>query len=526
MVVMVAAALVAAGCGGAGGDSTPTTAASSTTTTVASSTTTTTVASTTTVPSTAAGGLDQVRGAVVQIVAEGSFVDPEEGAVSNAAGSGTGFIISPDGIAVTNNHVVTGAAFLQVYVDGEDDPLNAKVLGVSECSDLAVIDIDGDGYPYLDWYDDSATAGMDVYAAGFPLGDPEYTLTEGIISKEKASGETNWASVDSVVEHTAQILPGNSGGPLVTPDGQVVAVNYAAWQQFDLQYAIGRDETMKVLPDLINGQNVTSIGVNGTAFASDELSGIWVSAVESGSPAANAGIKGGDIITQIEGLVLATDGTMSDYCDILRSHEPSDPLAIEVLRFETEEVLEGTLNSGEELTLAFSFAEELADDVATSNSVPYEYMEIYDDAEVLVMQVPTTWADTDGRGWEFDGVIIGNALSAATSLEGFIGTWTTPGVFFAASESLAAETEEGDLLDWWDFSDECTYDGTYDYEDALYTGAYDLWLNCGGTDTAFVTLEAYPSDESFIIGIQIQIVTDADLEAFDTILATFNVLDG
>jgi len=67
-------------------------------------------------------------------------------------GSGSGFIIDPGGIAVTNNHVVTGAARIKVYFSGSEKAYNARILGVSECSDLAVIDIEGDGYPYLDWY--------------------------------------------------------------------------------------------------------------------------------------------------------------------------------------------------------------------------------------------------------------------------------------------------------------------------------------------------------------------------------------
>ena len=136
--------------------------------------------------------LEDVKSATVQIEAQGTFVDPEFGLQLNAAGRGSGFIIDESGIAVTNNHVVTGAAFLQVWVGGESEPRNATILGVSECSDLAIIDIEGDGYPYLEWYDGTITPGLDVYAAGFPLGDPEFTLTRGIVSKERASGETSW----------------------------------------------------------------------------------------------------------------------------------------------------------------------------------------------------------------------------------------------------------------------------------------------------------------------------------------------
>ena len=95
-----------------------------------------------------------VQPAVVQIVAQGTFRDPEVG-FADGSGLGSGFIISPDGLAVTNNHVVAGAATLEVYIGGElDESYNATILGVSECNDLALIDINGpDDLPYLEWYD-------------------------------------------------------------------------------------------------------------------------------------------------------------------------------------------------------------------------------------------------------------------------------------------------------------------------------------------------------------------------------------
>jgi serine protease Do len=110
---------------------------------------------------------DTVQPAVVQIVARGTFRDPEVG-FSDGSGVGSGFVISPDGLAVTNNHVVAGAATLEVYVGGElDDSYNATILGVSECNDLALIDINGpDDMPYLQWYDGEIRPGIDVYAAG------------------------------------------------------------------------------------------------------------------------------------------------------------------------------------------------------------------------------------------------------------------------------------------------------------------------------------------------------------------------
>ena len=90
--------------------------------------------------------LDDITKAIIQIEAQGTFVDPEFGVQENAAGTGSGFIIDPSGLAVTNNHVVTGAALLKVRLAGEDELRNARIVAVSECSDLAVIDIEGDGF--------------------------------------------------------------------------------------------------------------------------------------------------------------------------------------------------------------------------------------------------------------------------------------------------------------------------------------------------------------------------------------------
>jgi hypothetical protein len=107
---------------------------------------------------------------------------------------------------------------------------------------------------------------------------------------------------------------------------------------------------------LKSGKDVDSIGVNGTAVVSEDgsLSGIWVSSVKSGSPADKAGIQAGDIIYQLEGLVLATDGTMKDYCDVIRSHSETDTLGVSVIRYATGEVLEGQLN-GRELEVTGNF---------------------------------------------------------------------------------------------------------------------------------------------------------------------------
>ncbi len=475
--------------------------------------------------------LQQVQQAVVQIIAEGSFVDPQVGQQLNVAGSGSGFIIDPSGIAVTNNHVVTGAALLRVHVGGQSEPLNARVLGVSECSDLAVIDIDGEGFPYLDWYSGDLNVGLDVYAAGFPLGDPEFTLTRGIISKADAGGETSWASIDSALEHDATINPGNSGGPLVTSDGRVVGVNYASRGDTNQYYAIARDEAVSVIEQLRQGNNVTSIGINGTAVAAPDanLYGIWVASVESGSPADQVGVEAGDIVTRLENLVLATDGTMSDYCDILRSRRPDDVMRIEVLRFATEEVLEGQLN-GDPLVVTVDFSQQLGDEVADTEpsaegggAAGYsDYTLINDNSGQLEVEVPTAWADVDGSPWTADdGSLLGPAVAAAPDLESYYTTWATPGLEFAALTEMSSDVTVAGVLDLFDFSDDCTYAGRENYSDALYAGQYDVWENCGSDNAAYIIVATEPEDGTFVSVVAVQVVTDADLEALDHILDSF-----
>jgi S1-C subfamily serine protease len=303
-----------------------------------------------------AASLEDVQTATIQIESEGTFQDPQFGLQMNSAGRGSGFIIDPSGLALTNNHVVTGGALVKVWVGGESTPRNARIVAASECSDLALIDIEGDGYPTLSWYVDQPSIGQEVYAAGYPLGEPEFSLTKGIVSKTDAPGQTSWSSLDSTIGHDATINPGNSGGPLVTENGQVVGINYSSRADANQYFAIKAATAMQVVEELKKGTDFESIGINGTAVTSDDgsFSGIWVASVKSGSPADKARVQAGDILYQLEGIVLGTDGTMKSYCDILRSHQLTDTMSLQVIRFATGELLEGQLN-GRELAVNGTF---------------------------------------------------------------------------------------------------------------------------------------------------------------------------
>jgi serine protease Do len=478
----------------------------------------------------AVSSLDEAKNAVIQIEADGTFVNPDFSVSYNDAGFGSGFIVDPSGLAVTNNHVVTGAALLKVWIGGDTGKTyNAKVVGVSECSDLALIDIEGDDFPYLDWHEGAINVGLEVYAAGFPLAEPQFTLTRGIVSKEEAGGETYWASVDYVIEHDATINPGNSGGPLLNADGDVVGINYSG-RETDQYFAIGRDLAINVVDQLEAGQNIEGVGINGEAFVNEDLSGIWVYSVESGSPADKAGIEGGDIVTMLESLILASDGTMADYCDVLRSHDSDDTLDIEVLRYATGEILSGQLN-GRKLETSVTFIETLEEEIETNieDTGTYTgYVSVMDEYGAIQIDVPADWVDVDGGLWDDNGETIGSAISAAADLDAYINTWSESGVFFGASDDLANLGGYVNLLDVRRdfFIEECKYDTRYDYEDVAFRGKYDLYENCGDSGNVYIVLTAVPINDpqAFLVLVEMQITKESDFDALDQILATFDVV--
>jgi serine protease Do len=474
---------------------------------------------------------DNVQPAVVQIEAQGAIRDPEVG-FSTVGGRGSGFMISADGLVVTNNHVVTGAATLEVFIGGDTSKsYNATVLGVSECNDLAVIQlVTDDSFPYLSWFPTEPTVGLEVYAAGFPLGDPEFTLTRGIVSKAQGLGETSWASIDYTLEHDAAIQPGNSGGPLVTTDGTVVGINYAGGSPTNTEqfFAIDSSLAQKVVEQLKQG-DFESLGINGQIVNDEELgiTGLWVLGTAPGSAADKAGIAAGDIVTSLNGLPIGDDGSMSTYCDVIRTSGAGKPIDVEVLRFDTSEILSGQLNGDGPIVPTFSFADEIEDEVAvdtTGASVYSGYQSLIDDSGTLTIDVPVEWADINTAALVFDDGSTAPQITAATSQADFNGSYSAPGLFYTV---LAPVADIAATIDnFAPAPDACLTDGgLIDYSDAIFTGQYHLWADCGGIGASWVVLVAVPADNSYTAVIGVQLVTEADLEALDKAFASFNVTD-
>ncbi len=491
------------------------------------------VAPTATDPLDVVGSPSDAQRATVQILAEGTFVDPSAGFVANQVGAGSGFIISPDGVVVTNNHVVTGAARVEVWLDGTG--YGARVLGASECWDLAVIQIDakGESLPHLSLDIQDVPVGTEVWAAGFPLGDPEFTLTSGIVSKARTRANTSWASVDAVMQHDARINPGNSGGPLLNAAGEVVGVNYAVNAQTDQNFAISMNEAAGVIDELRSGIDVDSIGINGQGVLSEDgtLAGVWVSSVKSGSPADRAGIKPGDLITRLEGITLARKGTLEEYCDVLRSHQADAVLGIEVLRLGSQELLVGQVN-GRALEATYSFASALSAQVATlpvtGEAQPYSgYDSVVDDTGVLRIAVPVEWSDRLTSPQQLEGGVFPSIL-ASPDLQGFNDRADVPGLWFAGASGRPEAMQRLDAALASvepQFQQLCGTKAAQEiYDDAKYSGRYVAYKNCGGAKNLLVLMVAASKDQelgAFLI-VAVNLLSQRDLEAFQYVLNTFD----
>src|ERR1700690_127878 len=226
-------------------------------------------------------------------------------------GQGSGFFISGDGYAVTNNHVVDKAESVQVTAD--DGKIHeAKVIGTDPRTDLALIKVDGGPYPYVKLSDRSPRIGDWVLAVGNPFGLGG-TVTAGIVS---ARGRDIGASAyDDFIQIDAPVNKGNSGGPTFDTEGNVIGVNTAIFSpsggSVGIAFAIPADTVTSVISQLKEHGSVTRgwIGVQIQPVTQDiadnlglkKAEGALVAEPQKDSPAAKAGIEAGDVITAVDG---------------------------------------------------------------------------------------------------------------------------------------------------------------------------------------------------------------------------------
>lgn len=283
---------------------------------------------------------------------------------SSSSGLGSGVILDTDGNIITNNHVVADADSITATINGTT--YDATLVGTDSSSDLAVIhvDLNGASVTPIEVGDSSAVQVGDwVMTVGSPFG-LDQSVSQGIVSaltrNSMQTGTSGNTLYTNLIQVDAAINPGNSGGALVDDEGKLIGICtlYSSdTQSFaGIGFAIPGNYAVSVANKIIAGETVTHahIGVsmqtvNSQNAKANKLSvsqGAYVAEVTENGPAANAGIKQGDIITKI------ADTTITSADDVLlavRSHEIGDTVQVTVMRGSDEKTFSVTLDSDEEL---------------------------------------------------------------------------------------------------------------------------------------------------------------------------------
>jgi serine protease DegS len=256
-------------------------------------------------------------------------------------GLGSGVILTPDGVILTNRHVVKDAARIQaVLADGRR--LEARLVGVDAETDLAVLKARAKGLPIAPLGDANGLRVGDLtLAIGNPYGVGQ-TVTQGIVSATRRS-ELGITPIERFIQTDAAINPGNSGGALVNDLGELVGINTAIYSESGssggIGFAIPADLALKVAHAILDRGRVERgwIGMSGRSvtpelaetFGLRAPRGVLVSSTLKDSPAEQAGLRPGDVVTRVDEREV---GTVQELLDAIAGTGPGQPVALEVWR--------------------------------------------------------------------------------------------------------------------------------------------------------------------------------------------------
>jgi serine protease Do len=284
-------------------------------------------------------------------------------------GLGSGVIVREDGYILTNNHVVKGASVLEVVLS-DDRTMEAKVIGVDERTDLAVLKINASGLVAAPLGNSaSMEVGDWVIAIGSPFGLTQ-TVTAGIVSATNRNDQ-GITPYDNFIQTDAAINPGNSGGPLLNLHGEVIGINTAIASRSGgysgVCFAVPSNIAKRVLDELISKGRVTRgvIGIKPETMTPErakslalpvDTRGAFVASVNKDMPADKAGIRKGDIITSINGLPIASESSMRR---TIGETKPGTQVKVSVLRDGKQFDISVTVGELDETALMASASESM-----------------------------------------------------------------------------------------------------------------------------------------------------------------------
>jgi serine protease Do len=274
------------------------------------------------------------------------FGGPRSYSIPDQQASGSGVIMSGDGYIITNNHVVDGAADINVTLSNRKS-YKATVIGADPNTDLAVIKIDANSLPYMMLGNsDEVKLGQWVMAVGYPL-NLDVTVTAGIVSAKARSIGINKSdrAIESFIQTDAAVNPGNSGGALINTNGELIGINSAiaspTGSYAGYSYAIPVNIVKKAVNDLIKFGAVQRAYI-GITMGDKDGPGVYVNDVATDGAAQAAGLKKGDFITKIND---ASVSSAPEIQDQVSRYKPGDKISVTYMRNGKESVVNLTLKN-------------------------------------------------------------------------------------------------------------------------------------------------------------------------------------
>ncbi len=270
-----------------------------------------------------------------RVLVRRGFFDPGETRLRET-GLGSGVVVRTDGYILTNYHVIADAEQLSVKLTKQDNELPARIVGVDQPTDLAVLKVDAGNLTAAEFGDsDSLQVGEWVLAAGSPFGF-DNTVTAGIVSatgRGKGLATQTDERFDEFIQTDAAVNPGNSGGPLIDLEGKVVGINNQIATRtggsVGLGFAIPSSIARPVVEALIQTGRVER-GWLGVAWSDrEDGEGVLIDSVVEGSPADEAGLKAGDVIWRFSGRPTTSVGR---FRSAIAFTPPGTPATVEILR--------------------------------------------------------------------------------------------------------------------------------------------------------------------------------------------------
>lgn len=304
--------------------------------------------------------VENVQKGVVSIAVSQLTLSKDQGVVTSDSNIGTGFVVDASGWIITNQHVVSSTTADYKVVTSNGDQYDVTEIARDDANDIAILKIDAKDLTVLSLGDsDKLAVGQDVVAIGTPLGEYSGSVTKGIVSglNRTVSTSSSWyggtsKTYEGVIQTDAAVNPGNSGGPLLNSQGEVIGINFATTSDADnISFALPINTVKEKIEEYRTygkfiqpylGVSYQMISELQAYYYTNIVAGAFIQSIDTDGPAYAAGIRKGDIITKF-----GEDDVDTSLLTLIQKHKVGDKVDVEYYRSGDTNTVTVTLTEAE-----------------------------------------------------------------------------------------------------------------------------------------------------------------------------------